>query len=212
VLHPSTKVMLVIVLGIAVQALQTRALIFLGLMLMLLMIQFRAVVFWRMLRRTRWLLLTLLLVFALTTPGEYLPNWPYEIGPTYEGLYSGAIQAGRLTAMIAGLSLLLATTDREHLIAGLLTLLHPLNYLKLPFERFAARLWLTLHYVEQPSSIKPGQRLTDRLAAFSTIEDESTQSAPETIVVPLPLFTWRDGLVVLGMIILGLMMTGFWLI
>ena len=103
-LHPSTKVILVIVLGIAVQVLQTRALIFLGLTLMLLMIQFRAVVFWRMLRRTRWLLLTLLLVFALTTPGEYLPNWPYEIGPTYEGLYSGAIQAGRLTAMIAGLS------------------------------------------------------------------------------------------------------------
>lgn len=210
-LHPSTKVILVIVLAIAVQALQPHVLIFLGLALMLLMMQFHAVVFWRMLRRTRWLLVTLILVFAFTTPGEYLPNWPFEIGPTYEGLWSGAVQAGRLTVMLAGLSVLLTTTDRENLIAGLLTLLHPLKYLKLPSERFAARLWLTLHYVEQPSSIKPGQRLMDRLAAFSSIEDASTQSAPEAIVVALPLFTWRDGLVVLGMIILGLMMTGFWL-
>jgi energy-coupling factor transporter transmembrane protein EcfT len=194
-----------------VQALQTHALSILGVILGLLMLQFRAAVFWRMLKRTRWLLVTLILVFAFSTPGEYLPDWPFEVGPTYEGLRSGAIQAGRLTVMLAGLSLLLATTDREHLIAGLLTLLGPLKYLKLPVERFAARLWLTLHYVEQPATLKSGQRLTDRLAAFSTIEDEFTQSAPEMIVVPLSFFTWYDGLVVFGMIILGLMMTGFWL-
>ena len=112
--------------------------------------------------------------------------------------------------MLAGLSLLLATTDRENLVSGLLTLLHPLNYLKLPSERFAARLWLTLHYVEQPASVKPGQNLMYRFAAFSQIEDESTQSAPETIVVPLALFTWCDGLPILGMVIVGLTMAGFW--
>lgn len=105
--------------------------------------------FWRLLRRVRWLLLSLLLIYAFNTPGEYLRSWPFELAPTYEGLSAGLLQSAKICIMLAGLALLLATTNRESLIAGFYLLSTSLRVLKLNPERFAARLWLTLHYVEQ---------------------------------------------------------------
>jgi len=115
----------------------------------------------KMLNRTRWLMLTLLFVYAFNIPGEYVFTWSssiLQISPSYEGLHAGLSQALKLSVVILALSLLLLSTTRELLIGGLYIICKSL--LRLGFlgikhhlinqvpERFAVRLWLTLHYVE----------------------------------------------------------------
>ncbi len=100
----------------------------------------------RLLRRTRWLLAVLLLTYAYTLPGEAL--WPGWASPSIEGLVQGALRAGRLALMLAGVAALLAWTPRRRLIYGLYSLARPLAWLGFDRRAFAVRLGLTLDYVE----------------------------------------------------------------
>lgn len=103
---------------------------------------------WRLVRRSRMLLLAMLLVYAFSTPGTALiPGWE-QANPTQEGLIIGAYQVWRLLLMITALAALLAFLTRQQLLAGIYQLLLPLNYLGVPVTRFSVRLWLTLHYLE----------------------------------------------------------------
>lgn len=102
----------------------------------------------RAIQRFKWFFLVTLLIFAFNTPGEHLDNWPFLISPTYEGLQAGAAQALRIACMLVVLSLIFAKNTKQQLISGFYFILMPLKYLKFPIEKFAARLWLTLHYVE----------------------------------------------------------------
>ncbi|NBO10923.1 MAG: hypothetical protein EBV25_05100, partial [Methylophilaceae bacterium] len=82
-----------------------------------------AMLYWRinswflMLWRMRLLFVSIFLVYALTTPGEYLRLLP-EVSITYEGLYEGFMQIARLGLMLSAIALLIATTTRNELIAG----------------------------------------------------------------------------------------------
>ncbi|HMM47669.1 MAG TPA: CbiQ family ECF transporter T component [Thiobacillaceae bacterium] len=102
----------------------------------------------RLLRRTRWLMAVLLLTYAYALPGAAL--WPGLgwLSPTAEGLWLGALRAGRLALMLAGLAVLLAYTPRARLIYGLYALAKPLSRLGFDRRAFAVRLGLTLDYVE----------------------------------------------------------------
>jgi len=104
--------------------------------------------FMQLLRRTRWILLSLLLIYAWSTPGQALPEALGVFAPTREGLMDGALQLIRLLAALAALAILLDRLHRQHLIAGLYTLFAPLRLIGLSRERFAVRLALTLHYAE----------------------------------------------------------------
>jgi len=124
---------------------------------------------WRLLRRTRWLLAVLLLTYAYTLPGALL--WP-SLGwasPGVEGLQQGALRAGRLVLMLAGLAVLLVCTSRPRLIYGLYALARPLTWLGFDRRAFAVRLGLTLDYVEHTP--KPARWL-DALRA--PLPDDST--------------------------------------
>jgi energy-coupling factor transport system permease protein len=55
----------------------------------------------------------------------------------------------RLLAVLATLALLLATTPRDRILAGLYFLLRPLVLIGVDADRVAARIWLTLHYAEK---------------------------------------------------------------
>lgn len=174
-----------------------------ALMLSIFLLYYRANGFLRMLRRMRWLLISMVLIFAFNTPGEYLPQWPFELAPTYEGLHAGLLQAARLCMMLAGLALLLVTTNRENLMAGFFLLLYPLRFIKLHPERFAARLWLTLHYVDHAPPAQLNQNFFGRIANMN-ISDEEAYSGPEQIHLNSPQLTWRDALVLLFMIAFGI--------
>ena len=102
----------------------------------------------QLLRRTRWIILSLLLVYAYSTPGQPLLDALGIYGPTREGVVDGLLQLTRLLATLAGLAILLDRLHRQHLIAGLYTLLAPLQLIGISRERVAVRLALTLRYAE----------------------------------------------------------------
>lgn len=217
IVHPSIKILCLVSLAVALHLLgdwatSYKMLLSMGIVLSSGLIYYRATGFWRLLRRVRWLLLFLLLIFAFNTPGEYVRQWPLDAGqafaPTYEGLSAGLLQAAKLCIMLAGLSLLLVTTNRENLIAGFYLLATPLRIIKLNPERFAARLWLTLHYVEQAPKAeveKSGVRrhISERISELSMLESH-INGAPEHIQLMLPDLTWRDTLVVIGLGAVGI--------
>ena len=104
-IHPVTRIVSLILLAIALQMAQWRGLsLCFGLLLFGLWQQRGGREFFKLLRRARWLLLSILLIYAFATPGEYVGALPDSIAPTYEGLHSGAVQALRLVAMLAALA------------------------------------------------------------------------------------------------------------
>ena len=100
-------------------------------------------------RRMRWLFLSLLMIYAFGTPGELIPMFPVNFAPTFEGLQLGWMQIEKLLVALAALSLLLISSSREQMLLGLYMLLMPFRFIGLNVERFAARLMLTLDYVEE---------------------------------------------------------------
>ncbi len=103
---------------------------------------------WQLLRRTRWIMFSLLLIYAYSTPGQPLVEALGTLSPVREGLFDGVLQLARLLAALAALAILLDRLHRQQLIAGLYTLFAPLQWLGLSRERLAVRLALTLHYAE----------------------------------------------------------------
>ncbi|CAG0991324.1 hypothetical protein MTYP_02299 [Methylophilaceae bacterium] len=158
--------------------------------------------FVRLLRRIRWILAFLLIIYAFNTPGEYLYDWPVSFVPTYEGIRLGFEQAIRVCLLIAGLSVLLATTSREHIIAGLYVLSSPFRLIGLDPERFAVRLWLTLHYVEQSPKPAAKASLLARLDSMR-LDNGFPESGPESIRLVHPAFRWSDGLMLVALIGIG---------
>jgi len=148
VLHPATRILLFVICAVTLQWLHHAALAGLSAALIVLLAQSRGREFVVLMRRARFLLFSLLAIYAFATPGEsFIPAWG-AMSPTLEGVQSGALQAWRLAVLLAALGLLLGTTTREKLLAGLYVLLRPFKVLGVDAERIAVRLWLTLHYAE----------------------------------------------------------------
>jgi hypothetical protein len=149
----------------------------------------------RLLRRTRWLMVVLLLTYAYALPGDVL--WP-ALGwasPGIEGLQQGALRVGRLALMLAGLAVLLAYTLRPRLIYGLYVLAWPLTWLGFDRRAFAVRLGLTLEYVEHTP--KPARWL-DALRA--PLPDDAT---PATYILHAERWQGCDSAVILvGLLLL----------
>ena len=140
---------------------------------------------WSLLRRTRILLFMLLLLYAFTTPGvPFFPGWEHA-SPSHEGLIAGGLQMWRLMLMIAALAALLAYLPKQQLLAGIYVLLLPFKPLGLPVERFAVRLWLTLHYAEQ-------QPKSESLHARWQVALELPLQIQPSIKFDVPKFTAQD--------------------
>lgn len=144
--HPATQILVWISLAIAVQTLRPLLLPVCTGVLIVIAFKIHAQRFFSLLRRSRWILFSLLLVYAFATPGQEL--WPWSYAPTLEGVQDGGVQLCRLVSMLAGLSVLLTLLPREQLIGGLYSLAYPLRFVGLSSERLAVRLALTLHYAE----------------------------------------------------------------
>lgn len=130
--------------------------------------------FIQLVRRTRWIMLSLLLVYAYSTPGKALVDMFGIFSPSHEGLADGVLQLVRLLAALAGLAMLLDRLHRQQLIAGLYTLFAPLQWLGLSRERFAVRLALTLHYAEA-AMLRGGRNWQDVLRGLFEPHGENTK-------------------------------------
>jgi len=146
-MQPFTKIILFILMLLVCSIVKASFLVLLALLLSAVVLS-KHRNFLMVLLRMRWLFLSILLVYAFSTPGELVPIFPLSFAPTYDGLLQGAAQLARLLIALAMLNLLLHDSTKQDLIAGLYLCLLPFQYLGLNVSRFAARLMLTLHYVE----------------------------------------------------------------
>lgn len=103
----------------------------------------------QLLWRTRWLLLSLLLLFLFATPGEFLPGMAGQFGLTHEGVTQGSVQIGRLLVLLLSLALLHEHLGNPGLMTGFYGLLKPFSWRDVT----VVRLMLVLAYVEQKSSV-----------------------------------------------------------
>ena len=158
--------------------------------------------FSQLIKRMRWLFVSLLLVYAYATPGEYLAFLPLNVAPSYEGLRMGLMQIAKLLIAVASLSALFASASKSQLMDGLWTLLAPLRLMGLNVERFTVRMLLTLHYVEQ-IAVQPKLKLDfSQLDKLALAPDEPGATLP--LILAQPAFTWFDK-AMLSLMLLALM-------
>ena len=187
-LHPATRIGLWLAFAVAVSWADWTRLGLLGLPLLAWSLWRRELRLARMLGRARWLLLPLLLIYGLATPGT--PLLPWEAGPnlSLEGVEQGLLQASRIVLMITALAVVLGATPPALLVAGLLALLRPLRLLGAEPERMALRLSLTLHYAgEMAEEVRRDWRST----LASALQPRTAPALP--VQVERPCATWRDG-------------------
>ncbi len=169
-------------------------------LILLLALLLSAQKFIKLIRRTRWVIVSLLLIYAYSTQGEPLIKSLAAFSPSREGLFDGALQLTRLLAALAGLAVLLGKLNRQQLIAGLYTLFAPLQWLGLSRERLAVRLALTLQYAEA-AMLRDSVSWQDTLNSLPEVRVEVTQQ----MELPLYRFGFSDGLLV------GSALLVFWL-
>ena len=145
----------------------------------------------QLLRRTRWIMLSLLLIYAYSTPGQPLLDALGIFSPSREGLSDGVLQLTRLLAALAGLAILLDRLHRQQLIAGLYTLFAPLQLIGVSRERVAVRLALTLHYAEV-AMLRETHTWQDNLRSLFEPHDETSKQMELTLYR----FGISDGLLV----------------
>ena len=149
----------------------------------------------RMFKRLRWMIFTILLVYAFNTPGEYISfgsDNPWSIVPTYEGVHAGLSQVLRLCVVVMAL-VLLTRVHRDELIGGLYSLFKPLSYFGLDSERFVVRLWLTLHYVENDEELKSKKKQDKRSFFVQVLNKFDALDLTEQMFDSVTLYTekWR---------------------
>ncbi len=196
-MHPGARILLAILSALALPGLSFFYLAFISLALVALSFSDFARLL-QLLRRSRWLLLGMVLVYAWQLPGAPLIEG-IALSPSREGVLAGLIQAWRLAAMLLLIDLLILRLPVDALLAGIASLLWPLRTLGLPAERVALRLGLTLHALADPA---PDRR---RLLADA---DRAANRLPEVLTLRLPAWRLADGLILaLAVLTLG----GIWL-
>jgi len=170
----------------------------------------------RLLRRIRWLLLSLLILYGWFTPGTPVLSVLGNYSPTWQGLAEGGARSLALVLMVAAVHLLLGVTSRAQLLAAVNRLTRPLARIGIPHERLAARMVLTLHAVPQVQdlvreAIRAGRAregVVKRIAgttagAFSTVLDHADHQATGWISAPAgqpaPLYQWLYPLLMAGL-------------
>lgn len=201
-LHAATKIVMWLILAIFTQWMHSLALLVLSVLMLLLVFYFKAYDFFRLIRRTRYLLVSLLLIYGFATPGDEIYPMAGSFSPSLQGLQLGSEQAWRLLLLLAGLALLSRTTSRDSLLSGLYILMMPLKLFGLNIEKIALRIWLTLHYAEQPALIE-GRKSWRNIFEVT----ESLPTIKEDLILTVDRFNLRDlvGLLSLIVLVLGLL-------
>lgn len=136
-------------------------------------------------RRARWLLLSIALLFAFATPGVALPGVLGTAGLTADGVHLAGEHVARLLLILASLALLHEHLGTSGLVAGLYWLLAPLHHgLR---ERVVVRLMLVVEFVESANM---------RLGWRQWLGEGDI--GPERLALVSRSAHWRDGLALLA--------------
>lgn len=162
----------------------------------------------RGLRRMRWFFLSIAVLYLWFTPGEPLVA---DIGwlPSLEGAWLALRRCTVLALMILAVFLLLGSTPRDQLTAGLLRLSAPLRLLGLAPERFARRLVAALDAVPGMQALVSDMRIRRReagllaaaagaIAAVERAAESEASLPPVPRLAPPPAWQWLLPLLVAG--------------
>jgi len=146
--HPAVQILIWMTLSIMAQLMSAAGLSLMTALLFSVAAKLNSRQLFSLIRRTRWILFSLLLIYAYTTPGAAIVMELGRYSPTWEGLTDGVLQLGRLLSMLSGLAILLSLLSESQFISGIYALAYPLNWFGGSRERVAIRLALTLKYAE----------------------------------------------------------------
>lgn len=194
-MHPFVKILTFIVILLLMNFLHGELLLGLCILVSFFatMLEFKR--FFVVIKRMRLFFISIFVIYAFATPGEYVAYFPIHFAPTYEGLNLGLVQIERLVISLAALSLLLNTSSKEVLMVGLYMLLLPFKFLGLKVDKFTARLLLTFEYVEALASSKSNK------LSFNQLDDIHAESEnlkmDRVVVLPSLPFNLMDKLMMI---------------
>lgn len=143
----------------------------------------------RLVRRIRYLLLAIVVVFAGFTPGEALiAAWP-ELSPSREGVVLALEHVGRILSVVLCVSILMQAMPNSRLVGGLHALLRPFEVFGFPADRVAVRTLLVLDYVNSEAAMD-----------WKTWLRDDVETASEPIVVRREALGWVEAAVVLALV------------
>ncbi len=146
--QPATQLFVWICVAIVVQKLHAIPLLVVTISLLLVAYTLHDQRLFKLIRRTRWILLSLFIIYAFLTPGTELWSGLNLPSPSIEGVSDGLMQLGRLMSVLASLSILLTLLSTEQMLGGIYRLTRFVRYIGISPEKMAVRLALTLHYAE----------------------------------------------------------------
>ena len=146
-MHPGNRILIYILTALVIPGLSFFLAVLAGIGALLAILWQRRSP-WRLLWRTRWLFMVLVLGYAYSLPGA--PAIPAMGGwsPTVQGLHGGLERASHLAVMLLWLDVLVLSLASPQLLSGLMALARPFAYAGLKPDRFALRLALTLKVIE----------------------------------------------------------------
>lgn len=194
--HPASLLLSWISFALLLQSASPRLLLGLATVCLLLAVAFAPMRSLRLLRRSRWLLLSIGLLFMFLSPGEYLPGFAGQLGLTYEGVERTGEQLGRLLAILVSLALLHEYIGTQGLLAGLYRLLGPFAWR----EASVVRLMLVLELVEEKREIPWREWLT---------QQEWDTDVHDCFTLLMPRLRLRDRVLMSGLAMAGLSFV-FW--
>jgi hypothetical protein len=190
-LHPASQLLTWVIFALALQCLPLAGVLLATLLVLILALIFARHRSQRLFRRSKWLLLSLGVLFLFATPGEYLPGAWGQLGMTHEGVDLGLEHLGRLSAMLASLALLHELLGTSGFLAACYWWLGPL-----PWRRATVvRLMLVLEFAEKKQ--QPGWR-----AWLVSSADPSDVIEANYFLAMSPLHL-RDTIWMVGLMVLG---------
>jgi hypothetical protein len=101
----------------------------------------------RIIKRMRWLFLSILIVYLWFTPGEPLLPIKTDFMPTLQGLQTGLLRVLSLILIIVAVNYFISTIARHRLVQAIVWLLYPLNWMAIDTRQLALRIALTLELI-----------------------------------------------------------------
>jgi hypothetical protein len=148
-LHPGTRILIYLLSALAVPGLSHFQLLGLSLAAGMVCLG-RSRQVWTLLRRARWLLLLMPVMYGYSVPGDALLPALVDYAPTRQGLLQGLEQAWRLALLLLLLDALVLRIPSADLLTGLHSLLRPFARFGVDGDRVAVRLALTMEAMAQP--------------------------------------------------------------
>lgn len=136
----------------------------------------------RLLRRIRWIVVSIVLLFGWLTPGTAILPIAVPLMPTYEGLTLALEHGLRLVALVAWLVFWFLWLPIAEQPRALYRAFTPLVWLGVPLDRFAVRLALILDLLDEiaarPIRLRDWRQLPQWLEEGEAASSQPTDPSP----------------------------------